>query len=462
MVTLRFCANFHVINGDLQKRALRRRCFDNVRISYCGVLAMNGLKPQRLTLAFIVVWTASGLWAASANEPALLETRELISPVGPDAREPFLSELEGGRVLMSWTEAAGNGFAVKVAIADSVGWSDARVVVESEELFVNWADFPSTVAMADGTLVAHWLQINGEASYQYDIKIAMSPDEGKTWGPSIILHDDRSQREHGFVTLLPKPDNTVSAIWLDGQAYDAYAAQDITENAMQLRTRSIVADGRLGPETLLDGRTCTCCQTSAALTQSGAVLAVYRDRSSAEVRDISVVRHLQNRWSAPARVYDDGWVIEGCPVNGPAIDTKGSRAAVAWFTASEDIPKVRVAFSDDDGVTFRAALRIDNGAPSGRVDVLQQPDGAAIVSWVERTGKGETIMICRVLPDTGCAKAFTLGVISLGRTVGFPRMALAKDAIVIAWTEPAASVEGSSGSGSTIRTRMVPLAAFFQ
>lgn len=423
---------------------------------------MKGVKLQRLALAFIVLWTASGLLAASANEPVLLEAKDLMSPAGPGAQEPFLSELEGGRVLMSWTEAAGNGFAVKVAIADSTGWSDARVVVESTELFVNWADFPSAVAMADGTLVAHWLQINGEASYQYDIRIAMSPDEGKTWGPSFILHDDRSQREHGFATLLPMPDNTVSAIWLDGQAYDAYAAQDMPENAMQLRARSVASDGRLGLETLLDSRTCTCCQTSAALTQSGAVLAAYRDRSSTEVRDISVLRHQQNRWSAPVRVYDDGWVISGCPVNGPAIDASGGRAAVAWFTASGDIPKVRVAFSDDDGVTFQSALQIDNGAPSGRVDILQQPDGAAIVSWVERTAKGETIMICRVLPDTGCAKAFTLGAIPLGRTVGFPRMAFAKDAIVIAWTEPAASVDGSPGSGSNIRTRMVPLTAFTQ
>ena len=68
----------------------------------------------------------------------------------------------------------------------------------------------------------------------------------------------------------------------------------------------------------------------------------------------------------------DGWQIEGCPVNGPAIDTDGGRAVVAWFTAANNTPKVKVAFSGDDGVTFGKAFEIDKGTPSGRVDVIQQ------------------------------------------------------------------------------------------
>ena len=72
-----------------------------------------------------------------------------------------------GRVLMSWTEPQGNSFAVKVAISDGSGWSTPQTVVSRDDLFVNWADFPSAIALSDGILVAHWLQINGDASYQY-------------------------------------------------------------------------------------------------------------------------------------------------------------------------------------------------------------------------------------------------------------------------------------------------------
>ena len=47
---------------------------------------------------------------------------------------------------------------------------------------------------------------------------------------------------------------------------------------MQLRARQINFDGTMQPESLLDVRTCTCCQTSAARTASGDIVAVYRDK----------------------------------------------------------------------------------------------------------------------------------------------------------------------------------------
>jgi len=47
------------------------------------------------------------------------------------------------------------------------------------------------------------LELNGPGSYQYDVKIAFSFDEGLNWTTPIIPHDDRSKREHGFVSLIP-------------------------------------------------------------------------------------------------------------------------------------------------------------------------------------------------------------------------------------------------------------------
>lgn len=216
-------------------------------------------------------------------------------------------------------------------------WSEPKTVTHRENLFVNWADFPSAVALSNGTLAAHWLEINGDAAYQYDVKIAMSNDDGKTWGDPFIPHEDRSQREHGFVTLLPGQDGALTAIWLDGRNYDTYASQDVVENAMQLRARAINSEGAMKSDSLLDARTCTCCQTSAVITEKDSILVVYRDRSPGEIRDISIVRKAEGEWSAPYSVAQDGWHIEGCPVNGPAIDAKRGRTVVAWFTAADNV-----------------------------------------------------------------------------------------------------------------------------
>lgn len=390
--------------------------------------------------------------SAFAEKGLFASVKELRAPVAQGAREPSLSTMYDGRVLMSWTEPLGSGFAVKTAISDGSGWSAPQTIVEADDLFVNWADFPSAIALVDGTLVAHWLRANGDDDYFYDVNIAFSQDEGVTWSAPTIPHEDRSQRQHGFATLLPNDGGGFSVIWLDGQSYDTYASQDIANNAMQLRMRKFSAEGNMGEDTLLDARTCTCCQTSAAFAGNNDLLVVYRDRSLGEIRDISIVRETSQGWSTPQPVGVDGWRIEGCPVNGPAIDTTNDTSAVAWFTAANDIPKVKVAFSSDDGITFAKALEIDTSAPSGRVDVIQLKDGSALVTWVKQTAKGEAILICAVNPQEGCLRPEVVAISPNGRTVGFPRMTLGKEGVFIAWTEPTTPTATQPRGGTTIRT----------
>lgn len=284
--------------------------------------------------------------SATAEVPLFSSVEELDVPSGPGAREPMLSAMPDGRILLIWTEPVGEGAAVRVAIRNADGWTEPRTVVESPDLFVNWADFPSAIALTDGTLAAHWLKVNSETLYDYDVNVAFSKDEGRTWGAAIVPHQVGTKRQHGFVTLLNVDGGKMLAIWLDGRNYAStggFAAGDSATDAMQLRSAVVGAGGRLSKEALLDGRTCTCCQTSAVRTDSGKVLVVYRDRTDGEMRDISISRLIDGVWSEPATVSRDGWNISGCPVNGPAVDSSAAHVAVAWFTAANDVPKVKVA-----------------------------------------------------------------------------------------------------------------------
>ena len=199
-----------------------------------------------------------------------------------------------------------------------------------------------------------------------------------------------------------------------------------------------------------------CCQTSAVVANSGALLVVYRDRTEAEIRDIAIVRLVDGVWSDPAIVSADGWEIAGCPVNGPAIDSAAGRAAVAWFTAAGNVPTVSVAFSDDDGASFGPALRIDQGAATGQVDVIQREDGSALVSWLEYTAIGEALMLCHATPGVGCDRPKVLAIVRSGRSMGFPRMTLAADGLYVAWTE-AAAASRIPDNDLTIRMILIPL-----
>ncbi|MBB4175806.1 sialidase family protein [Sulfitobacter noctilucicola] len=355
----------------------------------------------------------------------------LVAPVGDHAREPSLSTLPDGRIVMSWTE--GNN-SVRMALFDGTSWTEARTIHQSETLFVNWADFPSVVGLSDGTLAAHWLELNGPDSYQYDVKIAFSFDEGRNWTAPLIPHDDRSQREHGFVSLVPDDSGGLTALWLDGRAYDIQATDDSYENAMQVRARHIAPDGSMGPESLLDPRACTCCQTSAVRNEAGSIIAVYRDRTVEEIRDISVVRLVEEEWTDPETIYADGWEISGCPVNGPAIDALRTNAVVVWFTGANGEAKARIAFSRDGGASFEDSLQLDLGTPAGRVDVLQMGDGKALALWLEYANGGEAIVMCQVSPESGCTSPQALRINRGRESVGFPRMTRSAAGVVVAWT----------------------------
>ena len=231
-----------------------------------------------------------------------------------------------GRIVMSWIEKTGpTRYALRVAIREANGWSETRTVSEGDNWFINWADFPSVIALRDGSLAAHWLVKSGKSTYAYDVNIARSSDGGKTWSTPIVPHTDKTQTEHGFVSLLPLPDSRVGAVWLDGRNMKDMKEEDEhapSPESMTLRYAAIDAEGKLSDEAQLDERVCECCQTAAAVTSEG-VVAVYRDRSDAEVRDIYTIKEVKGLWSQPRPLSSDNWKINGCPVNGPSIAADG-------------------------------------------------------------------------------------------------------------------------------------------
>jgi hypothetical protein len=171
-------------------------------------------------------------------------------------------------------------------------------------------------------------------------------------------------------------------------------------------------------------------------TTNGAVFA-YRDRSAKEIRDISIARFYKGEWQEPTTVFEDGWKIAGCPVNGPAVAAQKKRVAVAWFTIADETARVNVAFSKNEGKTFAPPVTADDGDPMGRVDMVMLDDGSVLVSWLEFGGQGTAdIRVCRVRPDGTREPSVAVTQTSRDRTSGVPQMARAGDKIYMAWTVP--------------------------
>lgn len=403
------------------------------------------LDPPAVLLSLLAL---AGCHDARTPDAWLGDVTPVTNPAGAGSRYPHLSSGAGHTVLSWLQEQPGGTYVLQQASWRAGAWTPPVDVATGTDWFINWADFPSVTPITATTWAAHWLQQKPGSVYAYDVRIAVSTDAGATWATATTPHDDGTPTEHGFVTLFAAAGGT-RAVWLDGRHTDgAHDHDGGATGAMTLRSARVGADGRpidAGEE--IDARVCDCCGTDAAVTAEGPVI-VYRDRSGREVRDIALVRLSEGRWSAPVRVHADEWTIDACPVNGPAIDARDRTVVVAWFTAP-DVPRVRLAFSEDAGRSFAPPIEVASGDLAGRVDVVLLDDGRAIASWLQQAPAGAQVRAQPFDRNGAAGPAVVIAETSVQRSSGFPQMVRAGDELLFAWTD--------SGNPSRVRTACATL-----
>ncbi|MFW5973119.1 MAG: hypothetical protein ACOCTG_03930 [Bacteroidota bacterium] len=145
-------------------------------------------------------------------------------------------------------------------------------------------------------------------------------------------------------------------------------------------------------------------------------------------------------------MHEDGWVIPGCPVNGPSLDAHGETIAAVWFTAEGDSPRVLSAISTNGGDSFSSPIRLDGGRPLGRVDIEALSDGRFAIVWLEDASDRAHLMLTRMDRSGNASSAISIGETGNGRSSGFPRMTSAGDDVYVTYVDTASDEE------SVIRT----------
>ncbi|MCC5913216.1 MAG: exo-alpha-sialidase [Balneolaceae bacterium] len=362
------------------------------------------------------------------------------NPADIGSRYANLFTDETGLIYMSWIMILEEDlYTIQYTTYDGEFWTMPQTVEVSTNFFVNWADFPSVVGKDGEVVAAHWLRKVDGGPYAYDVNIVFpSEEEGERWTRPITPHLDGTPTEHGFVSMQPIDHDRVLAIWLDGRETDGRGHDEYEDfsKAMTLRSAEITRNGDIERKRVIDAAVCDCCQTSMAAVEDG-FIAVYRDRTEDEIRDISIVRYNleEGEWGEPESLWDDGWEIRGCPVNGPRIVANGDRVAVAWYTEADGEPKVQVMVSADGGETFDDPVVISDQDAIGRVDLLIRDEGTVYVSWMERGDRYGYVRIRDLRGDGVLSEPRTVGITGYNRASGFPRIAETEDFLFVTWTQ---------------------------
>jgi hypothetical protein len=400
---------------------------------------MSPLLARRARI--LILGLAWGLVCASAGAanrpPRLTDLHTIGSPAAVGSSEPAMTVAPDGSVYMCWFERPDSARVVlRLSRFVKESWLEAITVAEGDSFEVNWANVPAIVALGGDKLMIGWSWKTGEGEAS-DVRISGSTDGGESWAPPVVPHRDRTATEHGFVSLVPAERGGARAFWLDGRKYASRAPAD-SANAhggeTALRTAWVGLDGSLSDEDEVDDRVCDCCPT-AAVGRGARALVVYRDRRGRDERDISVAWLEAGTWSEPAPVGNDGWRIDGCPVNGPALDRAGTRLGVAWFTMARDSAAVKLAFSDDLGHSFGRSLRLDGGDPLGRVALVLLDDGSALAGWLESRGAEGFFQIRGVGREGDLGDPVTAARLTPTHASGIPRMVRSGERLFLAWTE---------------------------
>jgi hypothetical protein len=382
--------------------------------------------------AFVTAGVAS-LWSVAGCKKRTMGAhswKELPVPVPAGSISPRVAALPDNGVILSWLEPnADRTAAFRFSIWREARWSEPQTIASGEILSRDQAAAPGVIGLSPQTRFAYWSQkSSGDeiATNEISLFMAASKDGGAHWTSPMLVNRAAAQpgEDNAYASGVALDDRRAMFVWLDGRNW-------AKEKRVQLMTRTVAADGAMTEVVLLDADTCTCCSTSIVQTSHG-LLAAYRGHTQENIRDISVVHGLSGSWSQPRIVHADGWHIEACPVNGPHVAVDAERAALIWFTAPQDQPAVKLAFSQNGGVNFASPLRVDTGNAVGRARVVLLPKNSGAAFWLERDAGAAKLMALELDDRSPAGTPFEL---LRGANLGYPHAARANGGIIVAWAE---------------------------
>jgi len=409
-----------------------------------------------------------------AATTAIAQTPVSLAIDGRANANPSMTS-RGQYVAIAWSAATATAIDVYAAVSRDTGKTfsapvrvndvpgDARVTSEQPPRI---ALVPGLSARSAPSIVVVW---TAKAAAGTRILSSRSTDGGRSFGASKPVPGSDAAGSRGWQSIGVDARGRVLVLWLDHREaagapggmmhHDSSKSapattpkSDPTERAALSKLYFASLDGN--GSAVITKSVCYCCKTS--LVASGEdVYGVWRHVYPGSQRDIAfTVSHDGGRaFASPVRVSDDGWHLDGCPENGPAVAVDaGHRVHVVWPAPPDgknETPLGLFYASSADAKTFAARAPLPAHGPAAHGQIVIDGSGSPVIAWDETIDGSRRIALARVRANTKGAPSFTaLASPDAAGDRGWPVLAAAGKGAVVAWV-------AGSGVGNAIRVARI-------
>jgi hypothetical protein len=285
---------------------------------------------------------------------------------------------------------------------------------------------------------------------------ARSVDGGKTFGSTTVVAEGAGNR--GWENISIDGAGKVHVVWLDHRelaqsgsmnhtaehhAAPAESKKDAVETAQRSKLYTAIL-GDPASSHAITGGVCYCCKTAIVAGPENDIYVAWRHVYPQNVRDMAFIssRDGGRTFSAPIRVSEDQWQIEGCPEDGPALALDSRRQVhVVWPTLVHDAPNGQPSIGifyarSNTGQSFGARQRVPTEGVPHHPQIAVAGD-SVYLAWDELKNGARQVVVAR-RPLNGTANTRWSREVLSGNVPGtYPSLASRDAGAIVAWTSAA-------------------------
>lgn len=333
---------------------------NNIIVMICTLIILLSLKQEEVSLKMV-----------------LSEIKQLDSLPGDS---PYLTKNNNGEIILSWVRMLTDSSAVfcyATSKDNGNSFGNITTVTSSTNIYAHAENIPKVIFKPSGEIIAVWGTKNANPKNKYSglIYYAQSFDNGKSWSEAKKLVSDTAGYDQRYADVTLLKNGEVGIMWLDNRKIAEKEGSAVFFAA---------TDGRDGfkNEKLISEPSCQCCRTSLFADSKGNIHVLYRGIINDSIRDmIHIVSTNGGRtFTSPKKIYNDNWVLNGCPHTGPAMTENKEGIHFAWYTGARSSGSF-YASTTDNGNTY---INRDNITSKGsHPQITSLSNNQLVITWDE-------------------------------------------------------------------------------